>query len=111
MMRGLVLFVMLVVTPGFALAQDRAQTLADIRAELATLNAEFVALKQELITTGAAGSGAAGGDALQRMDALEAALVQLTSKTEAVELRLNKVASDGTNRVGDLEFRDRKSVV
>ena len=105
MMRGLVLFVMLVVMPGFALAQDRAQTLADIRAELATLNAEFVALKQELITTGAAGSGAAGGDALQRMDALEAALVQLTSKTEAVELRLNKVATDGTNRVGDLEFR------
>ncbi len=105
MMRGLVLMVMLAVAPGFAFAQDRAQTLADIRAELATLNAEFVALKQELVTTGAAQSGAAGGDALQRMDALEAALVQLTSKTEAVELRLNKVATDGTNRVGDLEFR------
>ena len=105
MMRGLVLFVLLAVAPGFAFAQDRAQTLADIRAELATLNAEFVALKQELVTTGAAQSGAAGGDALQRMDALEAALVQLTSKTEAVELRLNKVASDGTNRIGDLEFR------
>ena len=105
MMRGLVLFLLLGMMPGFAVAQDRAQTLADIRAELATLNAEFVALKQELVTTGAAQSGAAGGDALQRMDALEAALVQLTSKTEAVELRLNKVASDGTNRVGDLEFR------
>jgi tol-pal system protein YbgF len=104
-MRGLVLFVLLVVFPGFAIAQDRAQTLADIRAELAALNGEFTALKQELVTTGAAQSGAAGGDALQRMDALEAALVQLTSKTEAVELRLNKVASDGTNRIGDLEFR------
>ena len=105
MMRGLVLSLSLVFASGAAFAQDRAQTLADIRAELATLNAEFVALKQELITTGAAGSGAAGGDALQRMDAIEAALVQLTSKTEAVELRLNKVATDGTNRVGDLEFR------
>ena len=105
MMRGLVLLVALMFASGAAIAQDRAQTLADIRAELATLNAEFVALKQELVTTGAAQSGAAGGDALQRMDALEAALVQLTSKTEAVELRLNKVAVDGTNRVGDLEFR------
>jgi tol-pal system protein YbgF len=105
MMRGLVLIVLLAFGSGAAVAQDRAQTLADIRAELATLNAEFVALKQELVTTGAAQSGAAGGDALQRMDALEAALVQLTSKAEAVELRLNKVASDGTNRIGDLEFR------
>ena len=104
-MRGLVLCALLAVAPGFAFSQDRAQTLADIRAELAALNGEFTALKQELVTTGAAQSGAAGGDALQRMDALEAALVQLTSKTEAVELRLNKVASDGTNRIGDLEFR------
>ncbi len=106
MMRGAwVLLVLLALMPGFAIAQDRAQTLADIRAELAALNAEFTALKQELVTTGAAQSGAAGGDALQRMDAIEAALVQLTSKTEAVELRLNKVAADGTNRIGDLEFR------
>ena len=105
MMRGLVLMVVLALGAGSAIAQDRAQTLADIRAELATLNGEFVALKQELVPTGAAQSGAAGGDALQRMDAMEAALVQLTSKAEAVELRLNKVASDGTNRIGDLEFR------
>lgn len=104
-MRGVVLFVLLGLTPGFAFAEDRAQTLADIRAELAAVNAEFTALNQELVTTGAAQSGAAGGDALQRMDALEAALVQLTSKTEAVEARLNKVVADGTNRVGDLEFR------
>jgi tol-pal system protein YbgF len=105
MMRGLVLFVLLAMMPGFAMAQDKAQTLADIRSELAALSAEFTALKQELVTTGAAQSGAAGGDALQRMDALEAALVQLTSKTEAVELRLSKVVADGTNRIGDLEFR------
>ncbi len=105
MMRGLVFCGLLAMLPGLAFAQDRAQTLADIRAELAALNAEFVTLKQELVSTGAAQSGAAGGDALQRMDALEAALVQLTSKTEAVELRLNKVVTDGTNRVGDLEFR------
>ncbi len=91
--------------PGLAFAQDRAQTLADIRAEIGQLNAEFNALKQELVTTGAVSTGQAGGDALQRLDAIEAALTRLTAKAEEVELRLNKVVSDGTNRIGDLEFR------
>jgi tol-pal system protein YbgF len=90
---------------GPALAQDRAQTLADIRGELAALAAEFNALKSELVTTGAATSGAAGGDALTRMDTIEAALASLTARTEEVELRLNRVVSDGTNRIGDIEYR------
>ena len=85
-------------------AQD-AQTLADIRAEIAALQAEFNSLKSELISSGAASTGAAGGDALQRMDAIEAALTRLTAKTEEVELKLNRVVTDGTNRIGDLEFR------
>ena len=88
-----------------ARAQDRTQTLADIKAELSGLMGEFTALKQELVSTGAATSGAAGGDALQRLDAIESELVRLTAKTEEVELRVNRVVSDGTNRVGDLEFR------
>jgi tol-pal system protein YbgF len=103
MQRWLVLCAVLLSGP--ALAQDRAQTLADIRGELTALMAEFNALKAELVTSGAAQTGAAGGDALQRLDAIETELTRLTSKTEAVELRLNKVATDGTNRVGDLEFR------
>jgi TolA-binding protein len=99
------LLLTLALLPGLAQAQDRAQTLADIRAELTALNAEFNALKQELVSTGAAQSGAAGGSALQRMDTMEAAIMQLTAKTEALELRLNRVVTDGTNRIGDLEFR------
>lgn len=102
-MRWLVLCAALLSGP--ALAQDRAQTLADIRGELFALMAEFNALKGELVASGAAQTGAAGGDALQRLDAIEAELTRLTSKTEAVEIRLNKVVTDGTNRVGDLEFR------
>ncbi len=103
MLRALILGVMLIAGP--AMAQDRAQTLADIKAEIAVLSGEFNALKQELVTSGATQNGTAGGSALQRLDAIEAALVQLTGKTEAVELRLNKVVSDGTLRLGDLEFR------
>jgi tol-pal system protein YbgF len=87
------------------LAQDSAQSLADIKVELSALMSEFTALKQELVLTGAATSGSAGGNALQRLDTIEAELVRLTSKTEDVELKVNRVISDGTNRVGDLEFR------
>ena len=110
-MRWLLLIAALALMPltGGAMAQadtaDRAQTLADIKAELDQLMAEFTALKDQLITTGAVGTGAAGGDALQRMDAIEAELTRLTARTEEIELKLKSVVADGTNRIGDLEFR------
>ena len=88
---------------GPALAQD--QTLADIRAELGLLAGEFNMLKAELVQSGGAGSGLAGGSALERMDTLEAELARVTAKAEEIELRLSRVVADGTNRIGDLEFR------
>jgi tol-pal system protein YbgF len=39
------------------------------------------------------------------MDTIEATLARLTARTEEVELRLNRVVADGTNRIGDLEYR------
>jgi hypothetical protein len=39
------------------------------------------------------------------MDAIEAELARLTARTEEIELRLNRVVTDGTNRIGDIEFR------
>ncbi|MFM7334293.1 MAG: tol-pal system protein YbgF [Tabrizicola sp.] len=104
-MRRLGLAVAFCLMPVLGQAQDRAQTLADIRAELGALAAEFNALKAELVSSGAAATGAAGGDALQRMDTIEAALARLTAKTEEVELKLNRVVADGTNRIGDIEYR------
>ena len=102
-MRWLLLTLLLL--PGPVVAQDKAQSLADVKAELASLAGQFNALKQELVTTGATTSGAAGGDALQRLDAIEAELTKLTARTEAVQLKLNAVVADGTNRIGDMEFR------
>jgi len=102
-MRWLVLCLALLPFP--ALAQDKAQTLADLQAELAKLSADFNGLKAELVQSGAASNGSAGGDALQRMDAIEAALTRITAKTEEIELKVNRVVSDGTNRIGDIEFR------
>jgi tol-pal system protein YbgF len=104
-MRRLGLVLVLCLLPGLSHAQDRAQTLADIRAELAALAAEFNALKAELVSSGAALNGSAGGDALTRMDTIEAELARLTARTEEVELKLNRVVADGTNRIGDMEYR------
>ena len=104
-LRPLVLALSLACLPLAAMGQDKTQSLADIKAELIGLMAEFNALKGELVASGAAASGAAGGDALQRLDAIEAELMRLTAKTEEVELKVNKVVTDGTNQIGDIEFR------
>lgn len=89
-----------------AVAQGSGETLADIRAELAQLSGQLQGLRAELVASGAQGMQAAGGaSALARMDTMEAELTRLTSRTEALQNRIDQVVKDGTNRVGDLEFR------
>ena len=89
---------------GSVFAQDSAQTLADVRQELSVLSVELQRLRAELNTTGAPAINVAGGT-LDRVNAIEAAMTRLTSKTEELEFRINSVATDGANRVGDLSFR------
>lgn len=98
------LVIALALMPLTAAAQDRAQTLADIRQELTVLNVEVQKLKRELSTTGAP-TVSVGGSTLQRLDAIEAELSRLTANSEQLEFRINSVVTDGTNRIGDLEFR------
>jgi len=107
-MRQIVLILSLTLglaTSGGAIAQSGDETLADIRQELSVLYVEIQKLKRELSTTGSAGSLELGGSALQRLDALEAEVQRMTSKTEELEFRVDQVVRDGTNRIGDLEFR------
>jgi hypothetical protein len=104
-MRRLCAALACVILAGPAFAQDRAQTLADIRQELSVLYVELQRLGQELNTTGGAGGTGASGSMLQRMDALEAEIRRLASLTEDLQIRVDSVVRDGTNRVGDLEFR------
>ncbi|MEM6407915.1 MAG: tol-pal system protein YbgF [Pseudomonadota bacterium] len=87
-----------------AQAQD-AQSLADIRAELGVLQGEMALLRAELAPSGAASTTRVTGDTLQRMDAIEAGLTRLNSKAEELENRINRIVADGTNRIGDIEFR------
>lgn len=89
-----------------AAAQDRSGTIADMRAELSALAFEMRALRSELLAGGAPALQAAGGEgALARMDAIEAALTRLTARTEELGNRIDRIVADGTNRIGDLEFR------
>ena len=84
-------------------AQD--QTLADIRQELSFLFVDLQRLKRELSTTSGVNARIGGASALERIDLIEAELARLTAKTEELENRINRVVQDGTNRIGDLEFR------
>ncbi|WP_019954776.1 tol-pal system protein YbgF [Yoonia vestfoldensis] len=86
-----------------AFAQD--QTLADIRQQLTALYIDVQRLRTELSTTGGLSSGVAGATPLDRLNAIEAELQRLTSKAEELEFRVNRITVDGTNRIGDLEFR------
>lgn len=94
----------LVLAPWAAGAQDRAETLADIRLQIGQLGAELASLRAELLSTGAVAQFG-GADLLQRMETLELELARLTGRTEDLELRVNRIVADGTNRLGDLEFR------
>lgn len=82
-----------------------AETLADVRADLAPLRAEIAALKAELTATGSTNPLAGDGPTLDRIQTLENTVQRLTAKTEDLEIRLGRVVADGTNRIGDLEFR------
>lgn len=101
---GFALIAALVFAPLPLAAQDK-QTLADIRQELTVLNVEMKRLKRELSTTGSASVNLEGSGVLERVSAMESELQRLTALTEKLENRINQVVRDGTNRIGDLEFR------
>lgn len=99
------LALLLLWAPAPAWAQADPATLADIRGEIAALAGEIEGLRGELEATGDAEQGIPDGTARERLDAMEVALGQLTTKTEELEFRVNRITVDGTNRLGDLEFR------
>jgi len=101
--RGLLAFSLAVALPMAAPAQE--ETLADIRQQLTVLYVDIQKLRTELSTTGGLTQGNAGNTPLDRLNAIEAQLQRLTSKSEELEFRINRITVDGTNRIGDLEFR------
>ncbi|TNC70918.1 tetratricopeptide repeat protein [Rubellimicrobium roseum] len=98
-------FLLVALWPGLAWGQADPQTLADIRAQIAALSGEIEGLRGELTASGQLTTGVAGNTPLERLNAIESELQRLTSKTEELEFRINRITTDGTNRLGDLEFR------
>lgn len=106
-MRRLLLIAVLAASP--AVAQD-TQTLADIRQDLSVLSVEMKKLQRELSTTGGTSVNLQGTSVLQRVDSMEAQIARLTARTEAMEHRIDSIVRDGTQRIGDLEFRLTEAV-
>lgn len=104
-MRRAVFAVAFACLAGAGMAQDRAQTLADIRQELTVLSVDIRGLQRELSTTGAPQSLNLPSNILDRVNGIEAELTRLTAQTEALSLRVDRIVADGTTRLGDLEFR------
>ncbi|MBY6003243.1 tol-pal system protein YbgF [Salipiger bermudensis] len=84
-------------------AQD-SETLADIRQDLSLLKGELLRLQQELNTTGASGVQVSGST-LDRVNIIERELQRVTALAEELQHRVDVVVQDGSNRIGDLEFR------
>jgi tol-pal system protein YbgF len=106
---ALAMIVALVLPPA-AMAQAQpapdAETLADIRRELGALSTTIAGLRAELVPTQTTVGGVGTtGSVLDRVNAIEQELTRLIGKTEALEIRIERVVADGTNRIGDLEFR------
>ena len=102
-MRWIAIAAILFASPAFS--QGREQTLADIRQDLTVLYVEMQKLRRELSTTGGSGVTLDGTGILDRVNAMEAEIQRLTARTEELTNRVDVVVRDGTNRVGDLEFR------
>lgn len=101
MLRALA-FVLSMAVAAPAAAQD---TLADIRQDLAQLYGEVLQLQRELSTTSGPEALNQAGTMLDRVGVIESELQRLTAKTEELEFRIDRIVRDGTNRIGDLEFR------
>ncbi|MGJ8605714.1 MAG: tetratricopeptide repeat protein [Marivita sp.] len=80
------------------------ETLADIRQDMSVLFVEIQKLKRELSTTGTSSVALPSG-ILDRVNSIEFELQRLTAKTEELEFRVGRIAEDGAQRIGDLEFR------
>ncbi|MEM9640509.1 MAG: tol-pal system protein YbgF [Pseudomonadota bacterium] len=96
------------VQPLYGIAQTAPDTttLAQIRADIDALSAQISGLRSELIAPDPQSTGIVNPAPLQaRVDNTAAEVQRLQAAIEALQLRVEKVVVDGTNRVGDLEFR------
>lgn len=82
------------------------QTYAGIRTDLELLRQQIEGLRAELDPVNGPVLGIANpAPVIERVDILEAELRRVTAQMEELRHRIDSVVADGTNRIGDLEFR------
>ncbi|GMG83340.1 hypothetical protein LNKW23_25530 [Paralimibaculum aggregatum] len=111
---GLVVIGMLAALPAGAQQwTGSGDTVQDLRYRLGILDAEMADIRARLQAldggapaprTGGGGS-AGGGEALVRLDRLEAELGRLTGIVEQLEFQQRQIAEDAGRRFGDIDFR------
>lgn len=85
---------------------QQAETLEDVRQDITELSEILQALRGELLSTGNSGvSQDSVGTILQRLNMLEAELSAVLGRVETLQFRVIQITDDGTQRIGDLEFR------
>lgn len=98
--------VLLAVVIGFMPVVAHAETLEDVRRDIAALSVMMQDLRTELLTSGNAGVAPESvGTVLQRLNMLETELSAALGRIETLQFRVVQIAEDGARRVGDLEFR------
>ncbi len=90
---------------GPVLAPARADTVADLRAELTALSAAVADLARELSSGAGAAQQGFDGSLIDRVDRIREELSRLTGRTEELEFRIRRAIDEASNRLGDLEFR------
>lgn len=87
-------------------AEVDPDTLADMQVALRAISSDLQALRAELLASGSEGFAAAGGDSvIDRMNAMESRIADLTAQTERLSNSIRRVVAESGNRIGDLEFR------
>ena len=78
----------------------------DLQYRLSVIDAELADIRARIGSAPSTGGGTGGGgDAMLRLDRLEAELRQLTGKVEQMAFEQRGVAEDAAQRFGDIEFR------
>ncbi len=79
----------------------------DLQYRLSIIDAELADIRARLgVAPGQKSDGSAGGgDAMVRLDRLEAELQRLTGQMEQIQFEQRRIAEDAAQRFGDIEFR------
>lgn len=91
--------------PFMAPSAARADTVAQLRAELSSLSTAVADLARELSSGEAASQPGFDGTLIDRVERIREELARLTARSEELEFRIRRAIDEASNRLGDLEFR------